>query len=133
MKKLISAKLAGNILIISMVFLIILHILILMKVVPSEIIWGGQIKEESSLILYEIIALAITLFFTTIIAIKINIIKVVKFKKVIDLGVWVIFVYFVLNTFGNLASGVSIEKIIFAPITIILAIFAFRLGIEGNR
>ena len=130
MKKLISAKLAGNILIISMILLVIFHILILFKVVPSEIIWGGQIKDKSSIIIYEMIALFISLVFIMIIAIKIDYIKAVKLKKVINIGIWVIFVYFVLNTIGNLASGVSVEKLIFAPITILLTIFAYRLAIE---
>jgi len=36
----------------------------------------------------------------------------------------------ILNTLGNLASGVSFEKLIFAPITLVLAFCAFRLAIE---
>jgi hypothetical protein len=44
--------------------------------------------------------------------------------------VWLIFVFLLLNTLGNLASGVSFENLIAAPVTIILALCAFRLAIE---
>ena len=131
MKKLISAQLAGNILLISMVLLIILHILILLKVVPSDIIWGGQITDASNhLTTLETISLLVTLVFTIIIAAKMGYMKADRFKKAIDIGVWVIFAYLILNTVGNLASSVTTENLVFAPITLVLAFFTLRLAIE---
>ena len=131
MKKLISAQLAGNILLISMVLLIILHILILLKVVPSDIIWGGQITDASNnLTTLETISLLVTLIFTIIIAAKMGYMKADRFKKAIEIGVWVIFAYLILNTVGNLASGAAAENLFFAPVTLVLAFFALRLAIE---
>jgi hypothetical protein len=49
---------------------------------------------------------------------------------VINIGVWLVFAFLLLNTLGNLASGVSFENLIAAPITIILALCALRLAIE---
>jgi len=51
MKKLISVKLAGNIVIVLMVLMIILHMLIMLRIVPYDIVWGGQIKNDASLML----------------------------------------------------------------------------------
>jgi len=131
MKKLISAQIAGNILLISMALLIIFHILILLKVVPSDIIWGGQITDTStSLATLETISLLVTLVFTIIIAAKMGYIQAARFKKAIDIGVWVIFAYLILNTIGNLASGAAAENLFFAPVTLVLAFFALRLAIE---
>lgn len=131
MKKLISAKLAGNILIIILVLLAIFHVLILFKFVPSGIVWGGQIKDLSTnLVTLELVSLIVTLIFIFIIAAKIGYINVGKFKKIINISVRIIFGYFVLNTFGNIASGVAAENLVFAPITILLAILTFRLAIE---
>jgi len=130
MKKIISAKIAGNILIIFLLLLFIFHILILLRIVPYEIVWGGQIRNSSSLIIFEVIALFLTLVFILIISMKIGYIKAGKFRKIINIGVWFIFVYFLLNIIGNLASGVSMEKLIFAPITIIITLLAFILAVE---
>jgi hypothetical protein len=131
MKKLISAKLAGNILLAALGLLFILHVLVLFQVIPADIVWGGQIQGvQANLITLETIALLVTLFFLLIIAAKTGYIKMGKFAGVLNIGVWLIFAFMILNTLGNLASGVSFENLVFAPITIILALCAFRLAIE---
>lgn len=131
MKKLISVKLAGNLLLISLGLLAIFDILIILNVVPSSIVWGGQIKDSATnLIILELIALVVTLIFAIVIAAKMDYIKAGGFTKAVSIGVWIIFAYLILNTLGNLASGVSFENLIFAPITLALAFCAFRLAIE---
>lgn len=133
MKRLFSANLAGNILLIFMGLLVIFHILVLLNVIPSSIIWGGQIEIESNeFIVLEIISLLLTLFFAVIIAGKLGYVRAGNFKRMINIGMWVVFVYLVLNTIGNLASGVAAENWFFAPITIVLAFFALRLAMEKS-
>jgi hypothetical protein len=131
MKKLIGVNLAGKILLFFMILLAIFHVLILLKVLPSEIVWGGQMRESSTnMVTLEIIALFITLIFTLIIAAKRGYIRVGKFEKLINVGMWIIFAYFILNTIGNLTSAVFIEKLIFSPITLLMSFFAFILATE---
>ncbi len=131
MKKLVGANLSGIILLISMGLLAFFHVFVLLKVIPSDIVWGRQINLlATNLIALEITVVLVTLVFTVIVAAKMDYIKASKFKKAINIGVWVIFVYLILNTFGNLASGISFENLIFAPITMVLAICALRLAVE---
>jgi len=130
MKKLISVKLAGNIVIVLMVLMIILHMLIMLRIVPYDIVWGGQIKNDASLMKLEIFALVTLFIFLAIILVKVDYLKFTKFKKITNVAVWIMFVYFLLNTVLNLASGVTLEKLIFTPITIILFVLIFRLAIE---
>ncbi|HEX6035235.1 MAG TPA: hypothetical protein VFY83_12400 [Anaerolineales bacterium] len=131
MKRLINAKLAGNILLAAFGVLTIFHVLVLLKVIPSEIVWGGQIQGvPSNLLTLETIALAITLVFILILAAKLGYIQAGKLSGAVNIGVWLIFIYLLLNILGNLASGISFEKLIFAPITIVLALCAFRLAVE---
>ncbi len=130
MKKFISVKLAGNIVIVLMVLMIILHMLIMLRIVPYDIVWGGQIKNDASLMKLEIFALVTLFIFLAIILVKVDYLKFTKFKKITNIAVWIMFVYFLLNTVLNLASGVTLEKLIFTPITIILFVLIFRLAIE---
>ena len=82
MKKLISARLAGNVLLISLGLLAIFHILVLTKLVPSNIVWGGQIQgSATNLLTLETISLLATLVFVMIIAIKMNYIRTNKFGR----------------------------------------------------
>lgn len=131
MKALISTKTAGNILLISLGILAIFHILVLLNVVSPEIVWGGQAgNTEVSLLTLEIIALLVTALMAVIIAAKIGYIQAGRFKAAVNIGIWLVFGYLLLNMLGNLASGVSAENFIFAPITLILALCALRLAIQ---
>ena len=131
MKSLISAREAGNILLAGFAALMVFHVLVLLKVVPSNIVWGGQVGDSASnFVLMEIIALVITLLFAVIVAVKVEYLKVSRFHGIINLGIWLIFAYLILNTIANLASGVQAENFVFAPIGLIMAFFALRLGIE---
>lgn len=131
MKKLISAKLTGNILLAAMGLLLVFHVLVSFGIIPANIVWGGMINNLSTnLITLEIIALSVTVLFMIIIAARTGYIKAGTFAGVITVGMWIVFAFLVLNTLGNLASGVSLETLVFAPITIILAFCAYRLAIE---
>ena len=130
MKKLISFKLAGKIIITIIVLLIIFHILLLLGIVPSDIVWGGKAADEATIIKLEIFSLVTSFIILAVIFAKLRQNKNAKSRKIINLAVWIIFGYFLLNTVGNLASSVTIEKLIFTPITIILSFLLFRLAIE---
>jgi len=131
MKKMISVKVAGNILLSSLALLAVFHVLVLLNVVPSTIVWGGQVAGSPTILLaLELIALVVTLFFVDVVAAKLGYIQLGKFQKATKIGVWLIFAYLILNTVGNLAAHTSFESLIFAPITLFLALCALRLAIE---
>jgi hypothetical protein len=131
MKKMISAKLAGNILLTALVLVAVFHILVLLKVIPADIVWGGMIQgAQTNLITLETIALLVTLLFMLIVAAKTGYVQAGKLSGAVNIGVWLIFAFLLLNLLGNLASGVFFENLIAAPVTIILAFCALRLAIE---
>jgi hypothetical protein len=131
MKKLISTRLAGNILLVCFGLLVVFHVLVVNKIVPSHMVWGGRFADSSSqLFLYEIIALLVLILFMLLIASKIGYFKVFKSEKALNVCIWVIFVYMLLNFLGNLASPVSAEKWIFAPLTLIMAVLVLRMAVE---
>ena len=130
MKNLISFKLAGKITITIIVLLIVFHILILLGVVPSNIVWGGQIVDNATLMKHEILRLIGSFIFLVIIIEKLNQHKITKFKKLSNVAFWFIYIYFIITSIAKLASAVTLEKMIFIPITVILSILLFRLAIE---
>ena len=130
MSKLISTRLAGNLLLGCLGLLAVFHILVLLQVLPADIVWGGAIQNSTtSLLPLELISLFVTLLFAFIIAAKTGYIKVVRFQTVVNIGVWVVFAILLLSMAANFASGVAFENLIFAPIAILLAFCAYRLAI----
>ena len=85
---------------------------------------------SANLVTLETVALLVTGLFILIVAAKTGYIRVGKLSGAVTIGVWLICIYLLLNTLGNLVSGVSFEKLLLAPITIILALCALRLALE---
>ena len=131
MKNIISPKTAGIIMLIIFLLLVKMHLLIMLKLIPSNFVWGGQVGgNPPDLILMETIALIAIVFFAMIVMVKVKFLFPDKLRKLSTIGMWLIFVYFVFNTIGNLLSESTLEKLIFTPVAIILSLLAFRLAIE---
>jgi hypothetical protein len=131
MSRLISTKLAGNLLLGSLGLLAVLHILVLLRVIPADIVWGGAIQNSpTSLFPLEMISLLVTLLLAVVIAAKAGYIKAIRFQAAVRIGVWAVFAILLLSMVANFASGVAFENLIFAPIAVLLAFCAYRLAIE---
>lgn len=126
----LNVRLAGNMLLIILCFLAIMNILILFHVIPYDIIMGGQLKNRYIANIAVSFSLAIILLFSLMIAAKLNFIITKRFQKASTIGIWVMFIYFVINTIGNLASEVKFENFVFAPISIVVSLLTWRLAVE---
>ncbi len=127
----ISAKTAGTMLLAGLFLLAAFHVLVLLGVAPSEIVWGGRGGgSDADLIAMEGTALGVTLLFALIVIVKQEYVLRGRFRTSARVGMWAIGVFFALNTVGNLASGVTAENYVFAPIAFLLSLLAFRLAIE---
>lgn len=50
-------------------FLLTFHILVLLKILPADMIWGGQ-ANTNNLIALEVVVIVVTVFFSPVIAAK---------------------------------------------------------------
>lgn len=116
----------GLILILS-VFLVF-HFLILLKIVPYNIVWGGRLKSDKEMYRFETVSILINFFFLFIISVHANI-MIFSFSKIImTIILWLIALLFTFNTLGNILSKNKLEQRLFTPITILLTIFALILA-----
>lgn len=127
----ISLRAAGNVLLIGLVALAVFHLLIIMGALPTEMVWGGQFDERSGrLIALEVTALLITGMFGLVAGARSGYLRVAWLQRAARVGSWILFAYFALNVLGNLASSSGLEKAIFVPVSVILAVAALRLALE---
>ena len=130
MKNLISIRLASNIIITINTIALLMHVLILLTILPHDFVWGGRLKSEGDLIIFESISIIVQTLFISTIAVKAGYVCKGKFKRTVNVGTWVMFGLMVLNTIGNLASSSGLETMVMTPLTIVLALLVFRLAIE---
>jgi hypothetical protein len=110
---------------------LVLHICVLLKFIPYNIVWGGRLKTDTEMYRFEVISILMNLFFLFIILVQSSFL-VIDFPKVImNVILWVMTILFLFNTFGNITSKNKIEQKLFTPITIILTIFSLILALTN--
>jgi hypothetical protein len=92
------------------IFAILFHILILLKIIPYEITWGGKLKTDEEMYVFETFSILVNFFFIFVLLQKGVFIKQLLGKKTVAIILWIFFAIFVLNTIGNLFAKTTFEK-----------------------
>ena len=124
----VKYKIAAILLIALFSITIVFHSLILLKVIPYTIAWGGRLQNDSEMFVFEGVSIALNALFLFVSITKHKQIKLSKSSKFINIMLWIMFVLFALNTIGNLFAINSFEKMVFTPVTIVLSIACFILA-----
>lgn len=124
----LKRKLSSKIIICILSFIILFHLLVLIGIIPPNMVWGGQLEQDPSpLITLEIISISMNLFIVVVTAMRAGFIRRLLSPKVIRFFMWAFSILFTVNTIGNFLSDNDLEKIIFTPLTIALAILFYTL------
>lgn len=107
---------------------IIFHFLILVKIIPFNIAWGGRLKSEQEMYVFESISIVLNLFLIWIISLKAKDVK----RKIINITLWIFFGIFSLNTIGNLFAQTTFENF-FSILTFIFALLILRILRKSNN
>jgi hypothetical protein len=110
---------------------LVLHFLILLKLIPYSLVWGGRLKSDKEMVCFEILSILINSLFVIVILTQMSFINIDIPKKVITYSLWLMTGLFLLNTLGNAISKNKLEKRLFTPVTILLAIFSLILALAN--
>lgn len=128
MKWYFSERFAANGVLVLLLLLVVFHTLILLRVIPFEMVWGGRLQGVSEMVSFETVSILINLLMLGVVAIKGNVIKINVNPSLMRIALWAMFGLFLLNTLGNLFSTNLFEKAVFTPITFVLSLFCLRLA-----
>jgi hypothetical protein len=128
MQKNLSLRIAvfGTLLILSLT--ILFHFFVIAGVVPSNIVWGGNLADSSMFYLMEAVSVVLNCIMLLIVWNYAENVQQGTFRKWIIVAIWAMTVLFTLNTVGNLLAKTSLETYIFTPLTALLALFCFRMA-----
>jgi len=112
--------------------LMIFHFLILFKVIPYDITWGGRLKSDEEMYVFEGVSIAINGILLLLLLLKGRFIGQVKSFKFINFILWVFLVLFGLNTIGNLFAETTFEKFFALP-TLAFVFLLFVILTNGNK
>ncbi len=129
MKDNISIKILLGLLMAVVVF----HLSIIAKIIPYEITWGGRLRNDSEMYVFEIISIGINLFLGFVVLMKGGFIKSYFKQNTINSILWIFLFIFALNTIGNFFAKTNFEKS-FSVLTLIFTILIwFLLKRDNNK
>jgi hypothetical protein len=127
----LSKLLAVRIIAVLLLLLLAFHILVLTGIIPGDFVWGGQAQVSSQqFIYYELFAAVLTGVFLIITFHKMKLMGENRKSSINTIGLWLMLLFFILNTLGNLSSDITKEKLIFTPVTVLLSLLLLRVLIK---
>jgi len=112
-----------------LISVVLFHICIILKIIPYDIAWGGRLKNDAEMYVFETISILINIFLSIVLLMKGEIVKFRFSYKVINAILWIFFVIFILNTIGNLFAQTFFEKF-FALLTGFSAILIWNIAMK---
>jgi hypothetical protein len=88
----------------------VFHLLIVAKVIPYGITWGGRLKTDGEMYLFEMASIGINLFFIFLVLQRVDMVRSLLGKRTVTIILWIFLVLFVLNTVGNLFATTPLER-----------------------
>jgi hypothetical protein len=117
-------------LIVIFVLTIVFHFSVLIGCVAFENVWGGRLKNQHEMLVFETFSIILNAFFIVVVLVKSRYLKLKISPKIITVLLWIMTFLFFLNTIGNLFAINNLEKYIATPITFLLGILCFILARE---
>ncbi len=116
-----NPKIAIKIMLWLLVSVMLFHLGIMLKLIPYEITWGGRLKNDTEMYVFETISMLINLLLFSVLLIKGEYVKKIISLKVVNIILWIFITLFGLNTIGNIIAETIFEKF-FALVTFASAI-----------
>lgn len=108
---------------------IVFHVLILVRLIPYDIAWGGRLTSEAQMVQFETVSIGINALMLAVVGLRAGVLPVRVPALGLTIAFWMMSGLFALNTVGNLLSTNAFEKYTFTPITLLLSLLCLRLAL----
>lgn len=126
-----KVRIVANVATVLFAITIILQILLAAGILPSTMAWGGrQPVLTLGLRFSSLAAVLILVFFAYVIRRRAGLIGKPPIPIIIKILSWIITAFLALNTLGNITSLSSGEKMLFTPISFLLAVSCLLISLS---
>jgi hypothetical protein len=121
----INARTAIYVLLVAIGVVLFFHVLIISRVIPYEQTWGGRLKNDREMLMFESVSVLTNILLSVSLMIKGRLLAWKIPSIVISTLLWFFFVLFVVNTFANLFAATALER----SFSLLTLFFAVLIGI----
>ncbi|MCC2545401.1 hypothetical protein LJY25_03010 [Hymenobacter sp. BT175] len=111
----------------TLTLVVLFHGLIVLGVLPAGIVWGGRVESREQLLVLEAVSITLNLLMLAVAAVRAGLLNVRVRPVVLQIAFGLMTALFLLNTLGNMVSKNELEKAVFTPLTLLLALCCLRL------
>ena len=129
----IGFRLAINTVLVVSTLALLFQFLILANILPYHMVWGGRLDSISQMRIFVSISILINAVILLVIARKGAYIQLSIPEKFVNGILWSLVLLFSLNTVGNALSLSIFEAIVFTPLTLMCALFCYRIVIQPSQ
>lgn len=129
MKNLLSEHLAAHSILLILTGTILFHLLVLSGVIPFQIVWGGRLQTHAQMLQFETVSIVLNALMVAMVAVKAGYLKLKLNPTLLQIIFGLMAGVFALNTVGNLLAETQLEKLVFTPLTLLLALCCLRLAL----
>ena len=90
-------------------------------------VWGGRLKSDNEMYRFETISIVLNLILIFIVLVEAGYINLHLEKRILSFMRWSMLAFFLFNTVSNALSKNKMEQKLFAPLTILMALFSLIL------
>ena len=116
-----------------LISLTIFHIMVIIGIIPDNLVWGSRKLSAHKIMELEVFSLVISILIILISWFSVKNIEHGFIKAIQKIILILLGLYFSLNIVLNIISNNIVEKVIFIPVSILLASLYFILLKEKNR
>ncbi len=110
--------------------IILFHFAVLVGQVPMDMVWGGRLKTQEELYVFEAVSILLNGLMLWATIIRMRHLQSTHLPTFMGVIFGLMFVLFFLNTIGNLMAFNNLETYIFTPITFLLSFLSLRLALQ---
>src|SRR5688572_1337250 len=103
-----SVAQVGLILILSLT--IAFHLLVITKIIPYSIVWGGRLKTDAEMYRFEIVSLLVNVILLILVLMKSDYLTTGLSQQTLKGLFWAMAALFLFNTVGNISSRNKLER-----------------------
>ncbi len=111
---------------------LVFHVLVVTKVIPYQVVWGGRLKTDRDMYRFESFSLLVNSFFVFCFTAHEGWLAFPLSSTFFTILFWTMTILFLLNTVGNILSKNKLEQRFFTPITLLMAVFSLILAIANS-
>lgn len=107
----------------------VFHVLVVGGIVPKTIVWGGRISDPARVVREEVGSIVVLLVTAAFVIMRWRSLAYGSPNIVAAVGTWVLVILCTLNTVRNLFAKTRFERVVFTPLTLLLALLMLRLAL----